>query len=107
MTGCPVHPLPDHGSFGPLPTGEVMPPPMNVFQMRPSFLGGGPRPYSRRVSSPRYVDTFTPSPSASMGGGGSSETGPGNAAVTSVMLSGRGRALCPSPPPAAVSRPES
>ena len=89
MTGCPVQPLPDHGSLGPLPTGEVMPPPMKVFQMRSSFLGGGPRPYSRRVSSPRNVDTLTPSPLDSMAGGGSTATGPGNPAVASV-----GRRVC-------------
>ena len=32
-------------------------------------FGGGPRPYSRRVSSPRKVATLTPSPAETMGGG--------------------------------------
>ena len=43
-------------------TGAVRPLPMVVFQMRSRRLGGGPRPYTRLVSSPRNVDTLTPSP---------------------------------------------
>ena len=49
--------------------------------MRERCLGGGPRPYTRRVSSPRNEPTLTPSPWETMTGGGST----GTTVVTVVM----------------------
>ena len=42
--------------------------------MRERCSGGGPRPYTRRVSSPRNELTLTPSPWETMTGGGSTGT---------------------------------